>query len=1646
MVVEQTLKTLQQTRCWKPFPSSPRRRSSHRVAGGFIRGKLEFQRRRKAREDATRLSQSAKFILPPGSATTVSPDEPKSSRAKVGGGAARLWCYNDVLHGEAGWISQQQRPCYGPLDSSPCNGFRYGWGRPWMQGVFGPSGDMPGTGFLRRELERGIFAIVVGNAPCHCVHRKSPKHARSREALQSAGSAAMGCLCFVVHERGGSFGDQKDRTPEFQSCFVKGCPCQDGRCRHSGFTQSQKKTKVSEEAKRVTRPEVVLMKDSLVSHAVVDSLGPSSHDAGNDMNFCSEGEAPPFVSSLPPIDTLQDLSRSAGKCTPPQNKPKHESSSSKVQMLSYARWCSTLVPEVLKTRTPFGAFLSRTIHLSKRLSSDVAPTFFPLPIPPGYWHEMPASSSAQKRRSIHRSRALHVIVMALNFWHSGGSFPEDHQLQRAPNKLHHTLFKRIRALLRSDGPACAFEATKAGRRFPELITRLGELSDILTKNGCSISPYEKGFQGIEIPKDNSVLPELQPYRDLDPERLVVSGRGTFDATPHLSDPLVMPYREPAVLSLKCPVGTKPFMRDHPETIARLARVWDDQGLLYVHRFAVDPDRYVRIFNAYKSTAVDRQIGDRRGANSLEARISEFGPSSCLPSSSDFSEIALDPRRQTLSICITDRKDFYHQFWVSRRKALLNTLGPTVNAELWEGCPTYSLFALDFARRKYSREKHGDFLHGKEGQSMLPGGQCHVAFRSLLQGDHCGVDIATDSHTNVLQEAGLLCPSSMLVATKPLRDPNLCQGLVIDDYFAISVETAGTRPNASQAFNLYEKSQKLYEQYNLAGSPNKDILGDDCGKVIGAWVNSSKEARARGLVTVSSPAQKRLGLSHVSLKVAQLSSTSDSLHLCLVGGWVSAMGFRRPTYSLFSECFRLIDNDRYDPDNPKVVILPRRVANELVLAAVLHPLMMTDLGSKYHDRVFATDASSYRGAICSCPVSPLVAEVFWKTSKSKGSYTRLLTPSEELLRRLGIHEDVEDTEVYEAPVESGPNRPLAYRFDFIEVYAGSSGVTRAIQALGISVGPPIELSFSEEYDVSQQHVISWLSFLVEQRLVLGIMVEPPCTTFSIIRRPALRSRDEPYGFQPRETKTLVGNTLAARACQLMKIAGVNRVAGLLETPFSSLLKHLPAWKSVMAMPCSSFVRVDSCRFRSPHLKSFRMLCVHLQPIEINKQCVCTTKHLQVQGKYTKASASYTPELCAALALDFAAWIRAEKGELLEDSRTRTKGLESLAVNELALAGDWGVDVAWNFRKDGHINLLEEAALLRLAQRCAHLRFPTRITALVDSNVVRGATSKGRSSSLGLTSVLRRFNAVCVAAALYFHIAFVPTRLNVADDPSRNTMLRDRVPGFGLEKLSRDQLFDLCTLPRLKRWASNWARLIVLTGGLHLIYLSRRDIYREDFSRCIVSSQMDFDQTLGYPGEGPVCFRCVLGALGFLPLLVACPVGSPSLFLTLVVLRRFACWSPWFVLLSLSFSSMSLGVAMAMPVFPTTTGEVQKAASRRAGGPLPEGRPVLGDQCCHLQVLQERGSSQLSSNGRLERVSILTICWSSLRPMPRRLMSLWADTAELCMTLAKHTTSMRRRLTDWLLCGPHCAVRCKGPGIWDMLGCGRSRHSIMWQCLA
>ena len=181
---------------------------------------------------------------------------------------------------------------------------------------------------------------------------------------------------------------------------------------------------------------------------------------------------------------------------------------------------------------------------------------------------------------------------------------------------------------------------------------------------------------------------------------------------------------------------------------------------------------------------------------------------------------------------------------------------------------------------------------------------------------------------------------------------------------------------------------------------------------------------------------------------------------------------------------------------------------------------------------------------------------------------------------------------------------------------------------------------------------------------------------------------------------------------------------------------------------------------------------------------------------------------------------------------------------------------------HINILETSCVYRLLCWIAP-RFPTarRLLCLCDSNVARCAIHKGRSSSRSLLRALRRIAAVQVAFGLYVHLPYCPTRLMPADHPSRGAEIPEPGPPFVSTSCSRRAFRDLAVLPRLRRWAAAWLRMLILLSGFRPCGGGPHRGSSWTFRGAYTPSPLDFDSTLGFPGEGPLphgflppCFLC------------------------------------------------------------------------------------------------------------------------------------------------------------------------------------------------
>lgn len=242
------------------------------------------------------------------------------------------------------------------------------------------------------------------------------------------------------------------------------------------------------------------------------------------------------------------------------------------------------------------------------------------------------------------------------------------------------------------------------------------------------------------------------------------------------------------------------------------------------------------------------------------------------------------------------------------------------------------------------------------------------------------------------------------------------------------------------------------------------------------------------------------------------------------------------------------------------------------------------------------------------------------------------------------------------------------------------------------------------------------------------------------------------------------------------------------------------------------------------------------------------------------------------------------------------------------------MVWNCKPGRHINLLELGAVERLIERLSRRLSAQRLVILVDSIVVRGCVSKGRSTSRALTSILRRIFSTVVAADFYTCLPYSPTRLNTADDPTRGVELRAPIRSSIIEEWTEEEWMRLSMRPGLRRPLANWACLTLKLGGGGLLPLRDRSLYRRShlgFWPRSLRRLMDFDQTLGYPGEGPsfLSSHYLLVVLFSSSSPIICPELGSSVF-----------------------------HVSAMPMQPRTAAEVDRAG-RRSSVPLQAGRRVL-----------------------------------------------------------------------------------------------------------
>ena len=214
--------------------------------------------------------------------------------------------------------------------------------------------------------------------------------------------------------------------------------------------------------------------------------------------------------------------------------------------------------------------------------------------------------------------------------------------------------------------------------------------------------------------------------------------------------------------------------------------------------------------------------------------------------------------------------------------------------------------------------------------------------------------------------------------------------------------------------------------------------------------------------------------------------------------------------------------------------------------------------------------------------------------------------------------------------------------------------------------------------------------------------------------------------------------------------------------------------------------------------------------------------------------------------------------------RSEGLESQLINEVCTSASWECSSVWTFRVNSHINILELSAVVRLVAGLVKKGKSLRLIILVDPNLVKCASAKGRSSSRALSSILSRLAALCVVGWISNWSRLVllclgPSVLCLCD---RSVFRAPRFPA-GLssgvvftEAAGQGSSMDFDSL-----WALQGKGLRCCVVWVLLFPACDRSVFRAPrfpagLSSAVVlaeaagqGSSMDFDSALGFPGEGP-----------------------------------------------------------------------------------------------------------------------------------------------------------------------------------------------------
>ena len=1132
-----------------------------------------------------------------------------------------------------------------------------------------------------------------------------------------------------------------------------------------------------------------------------------------------------------------------------------------------------------KCRSALTAFAWKSVNPSCPVESYPSDSLWPVPIPRWSWTAASRlGPRRRKRRRFFRVRdhLLQIAVISFNWEVLGfksepppqattaGCFSkaQDDVIQRLEDMLTHFLLMDSFGIDELGRPAEKFKSVieTLQQELPECESRLQDLEEFCLQLHGNLKPYSSHFGSKDWcfqaddpasclavePREVSGTAQISGARPIQSDRIKWENPPSFHPEEFLNPLVRSAYEDPEVLRMppeSWPKSRPAKMHISKSEFLKLVERWDALGACsLMDSNDKDMSEAVGIFGVPKDARFDRLIINPKTINSRMFGISDSTKD--LSPGSMLTMLHL-PEGTSYRFCADDLTDFYYTFCVSEARATRNA------------------FRLPFAA--------SDLKHLRCYTPALEGKQVLVCLKTLAMGDSLAVEVAQQSHGNVLKKlAGALRPEEFLRYRRPIPRSDFIELLAIDDH--VGIQRLASRdldltPECRDS-EIFTRAQTAYQQVGLIQQEKKRKRYKTQGTILGADFDGV-EGR------VMAPRSRVAILASITLEISRKGTCTPKLLSVILGCWIHVLLFRRVFFALVDQLFK----EGKDVAANVVFALSAKARCELQLLAALSPFVQSDLRVKYSNKIYCTDASPSGGAVIAADIGEVASEEIWRHTEQRGYYSRLQSPASEILSEKGLEPEsmLHHTSKDPLPEASSFSVPCPLSegivFDCLEIFRGSGNWSRVHKDHGLTVHAGIENSGRtiRVADMSEPSIFRELVALALRRVVLDWHCGVPCLTFGTLRRPQLRSKEHPAGFDSSDPLTAYHNMLARRACFVLTVALLGGAFISVEQPGSSRLFLLHCYKVLIQLGCviSHFA---FCNFGSAFNKPSKWLHNKswLLPLEGTCRCPCHGKHFIVQGCFTTESlavfksrcrpscqavyghepvvgelvsaysAAYPLQLVSPMAVGL---LEVKQGRVR--NIPRQKHLESLS--EVGLAGssfvelpveveasrrEWFQDPEWiselcsslpfkeifryRFRRPGHININESRTFKSLIKALAKSSPCIRFPALLDSRVTIGAAAKGRSSSPGITRILQGCLAYSVGSSLYPGLLHCSSEDNRSDGPSRGREIdppTKSLPGW-FEALTRGDYapFDaVVTSSRCEKLAARWLRFLLLLAG-------------------------------------------------------------------------------------------------------------------------------------------------------------------------------------------------------------------------------------------